>query len=284
MPDDSHRLAEQATGGSSAIKTEVRVRLYCLPALKTNYFWLLQPDEQVPEAYIFDPGDAAPVRDALQKHRLTLSGIVVTHHHWDHTDGIDSLLSAHPVPVYGPKSERIPQVTHTLSEGDTLTLGRLEFQVLATPGHTLDHIAFLLPRRGEQPASLFSADNIFGAGCGRMFEGEPEVFLKTLKRLASLEAETRIYCSHEYTLANIAFALAVEPENAALQRRRDSEQARRDQSEPTVPLTLALELATNPFLRTDQPAVAAAAETHAGATLATEAEVFAEIRRWKDHF
>ncbi|UTF60581.1 hydroxyacylglutathione hydrolase [Gilvimarinus sp. DA14] len=257
------------------------MRLFCFPALQTNYFWLLQPDPDSNKAYIFDPGDAAPVRQQLREHGLELAGIVITHHHWDHTDGIDPLLEYKPVPVYGPSSRKIPQVTHTLQDGDTLVLGELKLQVIATPGHTLEHIAYYLP---GQPPRLFSADNIFGAGCGRMFEGTPDQFLNSLKRLSELPPETLICCSHEYTVDNIHFALTVEPGNQALRDRKQREEAKRARQLPTIPTTLQLELATNPFLRTAQSEVKASAERHLGRSLNSESEVFAAIRAWKDSF
>ncbi len=258
------------------------MRLFSFPALQTNYFWLLQPDDDSNKAYIFDPGDAAPVRRQLNEHKLELAGIVITHHHWDHTDGINDLLQDFPVPVYGPKSVKIPQVTHTLKGGDTLRLGSVELNVQDTPGHTLDHITYYLGH--SEPPRLFSADNIFGAGCGRMFEGSSEQFLNSLKQLAQLPPDTLVCCSHEYTLDNIEFALAVEPNNAALRQRQQNEEAKRAQGLATVPSTLELELATNPFLRTDQPEVITSAERHSGRRLTNESDVFATLRQWKDGF
>ncbi|WP_020209654.1 hydroxyacylglutathione hydrolase [Gilvimarinus chinensis] len=258
------------------------MRLFSFPALQTNYFWLLQPDDNSANAYIFDPGDAEPVRQQLKQHELTLAGIVVTHHHWDHTDGIDDLLTDFNVPVYGPSSPKIPQITHPLKGGDTLALGPLTLEVLDTPGHTLEHIAYFLPN--SEPPRLFSADNIFGAGCGRMFEGSAEQFVNSLQQLCQLPPDTLICCSHEYTIDSIQFALSVEPNNLELRKRQEEEKRKRAQRLPTIPSSLALELATNPFLRTTEVEVIASAEHYSGRRLTSESEVFAAIRHWKDNF
>ncbi len=257
--------------------------IYSLPALKSNYFWLVQPSADQPQAYIFDPGDEPPVTKALQEHGLELAGIVITHHHWDHTDGIAPLLQRFPVPVYGPRSERIPSVTHFLADGDTLPLPGFRLQVIATPGHTLDHIVYL-HRDEEGQHHLFSADNIFGAGCGKRFEGSAAVFYQSLQKLAALPPQTIIYGSHEYTQDNIRFALAVEPDNAQLRARQVQVRQLRDQGQSTLPTRLDLELATNPFLRCEQPAVWRAAEKRAGRPLRSAVEVFDVLRNWKDAF
>lgn len=255
--------------------------VYPIPALESNYFWLLQPDPAKPDVYILDPGDARPVLEFLQHHQLQLAGIIVTHHHWDHTDGIDDLLARFPVPVHGPASQRIPQVTHTLKDSDTLSLPDLQLEVLAVPGHTLDHLAYVY-RDEKGPAKLFCGDTLFAGGCGRMFEGQPEQMLGSLNRLAALPDDTLIYCSHEYTLANLQFAANVEPDNADLQARLQQTRQRREQHLITLPSTIGLERKTNPFLRCHLPTVKAAAESYAKDSLATDAAVFAAVRRWKD--
>ncbi|HTF85872.1 MAG TPA: hydroxyacylglutathione hydrolase [Cellvibrio sp.] len=254
--------------------------VYSIPALESNYFWLLQPVPEEPDAYILDPGDAQPVMDCLHQHQLRLAGIIITHHHWDHTDGIDELLAHFPVPVYGPDSRRIPQVTHNLQDGDTLELPGLRLEVLAVPGHTLDHLAYL--HTDSRPAKLFCGDSLFAGGCGRMFEGQPEQMLASLNKLAALPEDTLVYCSHEYTLPNLQFALKVEPDNKALTDRLQTVQQIRQQHLSTLPSTIAIERRTNPFLRCHLPAIKAAAEQHIGSTLTSDASVFAVIRRWKD--
>lgn len=257
--------------------------IYSLPALKTNYFWLVQPRPDQPRAYIFDPGDEPPVTRALQEHGLELAGIIITHHHWDHTDGIAPLLQRFPVPVYGPFSDRIPAITHRLADGETLPLPDFHLEVIATPGHTLDHIVYL-HRDGREQSHLFSADNIFAAGCGKRFEGSTEVYYRSLQKLAALPPRTIIYASHEYTRDNIRFALAVEPDNAALRAREEEVRNLRARGQATLPTRLDIELATNPFLRCRQPAVWRAAEERAGHPLASPAEVFDVLRTWKDAF
>ncbi|WP_111640859.1 hydroxyacylglutathione hydrolase [Marinimicrobium alkaliphilum] len=258
-----------------------RPRIYALPALDSNYFWLLQPDPGSPDAYIIDPGDAEPVLTALTQRDLKLKGILITHHHWDHTDGLPALLARHPVPVWGPASERIPQVTRPLAEGDRVALPGMPLTVLAVPGHTLDHIAYLhQPAHGA--AQLFCGDALFAAGCGRMFEGEPAQMLNSLDKLAQLPDDTLVYCAHEYTLANLDFARTVEPGNDAINERCVTEMARRREGQATIPTRVGLERRTNPFLRCREPAVQRAAADYSGQALPDAAAVFASLRRWKD--
>ncbi len=258
------------------------MHLSLFPALQTNYFWLLQPDESKPLAYIFDPGDASAVKHQLQDRGLGLAGIIITHHHWDHTDGIDELVSDFNAPVYGPRSDKIPQVDHVLTEGDRLTLPPLTLKVLETPGHTLDHISYWL--RTPEQDWLFCADTLFAGGCGRMFEGSPEQFLHSLKRLKALPEQTQVCCSHEYTLDNLRFAQAAEPDNQAIDERLARESDKRRRGQPTLPSTIGLEKQTNPFLRTDSPSLISTVKAKTGLATLKEHEVFAALRQWKDHF
>lgn len=245
-----------------------------VPILQDNYVWLLQ---QGGRALLVDPGEAAPVAARLAELGLTLSAILLTHHHGDHTGGVAELVAAWGCPVYGPGN--IPLVTDPLVDGDALSLPDmgLHFTVLAVPGHTLDHLAYY----GQ--GVLFCGDTLFACGCGRLFEGTATQMQQSLARLLALPAETQVCCTHEYTLSNQRFALAVEPDNAALQLRSEVDQARRARGEPTLPSTLALERATNPFLRCAEPTVRAAARSQ-GAANDEPAEVFATLRRWKDGF
>ena len=259
------------------------VQIHTIPAFNDNYLWLLG-DGASGQALVVDPGDSAPIKAALNRLGLTLGGILVTHHHPDHIGGVDDLVSEYGCPVYGPHSQRIPQITHPLREGNKLTLLGLELEVLEVPGHTLDHIAYHCSAGGDGQPWLFCGDTLFAAGCGRLFEGSPAQMYNSLTRLAALPATTRVYCAHEYTLANLRFALAVEPGNQALQERQTQVQALREAGTPSVPFTIAEELATNPFLRCHLPVIAEAASRRSGEQLHRPVAVFAAIRDWKDNF
>jgi hydroxyacylglutathione hydrolase len=252
-----------------------------IPAFADNYVWLLREGRA---AVVVDPGDAAPVQDVLDREGLELAAILATHHHGDHVGGIEALVARRRVPVYGPAHEAIPARTHALREGDRVVVGELglELGVLDVPGHTAGHIAYA-GRVAGAPA-LFCGDTLFAAGCGRLFEGTPPVMWASLAKLAALAHDTRVYCAHEYTLANLRFAAAVEPANAALASRARRDATLRERGQPTVPSTLAEELATNPFLRVREPAVRAAARAHAGRALDGDVAVFAELRAWKNTF
>lgn len=250
-----------------------------IPAFTDNYLWGVHDGTN---AWIVDPGDAEPVMVWLEKRQLTLAGILITHHHPDHIGGIDTLhLYAPSAVVIGPDNPRIGGLTRTVGDGDDVTLLGHTFHILSVPGHTLDHLAYFCPTL--TPPRLFCGDTLFAAGCGRLFEGSPAQMWRSLQRLAALPADTLIYCAHEYTLANLRFALAVEPDNAELQQRHRDAQALRAAGQPTVPSTLALELATNPFLRSPKPAVMARAREQEPAVCDSET-AFAALRRWKDQF
>ena len=250
-----------------------------IPAFADNYIWLLRAGRA---AVVVDPGDAAPVQAYLDREGLDLAAIVATHHHGDHVGGIEGLVARRRVPVYGPARESIPARTSALREGDAVVLDELglELLVLDVPGHTAGHIAYT-GRVADAPV-LFCGDTLFAAGCGRIFEGTPATMWTSLSKLAALDPATRVFCAHEYTLANLRFAAAVEPANVALAQRRVRDAALRDRGQPTVPSTIADELATNPFLRANEPAVRAAAEAHAGRLLDGDVAVFAQLRAWKD--
>jgi hydroxyacylglutathione hydrolase len=253
------------------------LQVHPVPAFQDNYLWVLEDGRH---AAVVDPGDAGPVADFLARRSLSLSAILVTHHHADHVGGLDPLIERWRCPVFGPMREEIDGLTERLREGDRITVPGLgvAFSVLDVPGHTAGHIAYA----GEGLA--FVGDTLFACGCGRLFEGTPAQMAASLAKLAALPGATRAYCAHEYTLANIRFAEAVEPGNAALTARHAREAERRARGEPTVPTTLDEELATNPFLRCGEPEVIASAERHAGRRLAGPVEVFAEVRAWKNQF
>nr|VFK33720.1 MAG: hydroxyacylglutathione hydrolase [Candidatus Kentron sp. MB]VFK36024.1 MAG: hydroxyacylglutathione hydrolase [Candidatus Kentron sp. MB]VFK77544.1 MAG: hydroxyacylglutathione hydrolase [Candidatus Kentron sp. MB] len=242
-----------------------------------NYIWQLRESDQR-HAVVVDPGDAAPVVSALEREGVALSAILITHHHGDHTGGVSGLTARYPgIPVFGPR-ERIAGITHLVSEGEIIEPPEtsLSFRVLEVPGHTRGHVAYY----GH--GGLFCGDTLFSVGCGRLFEGSPAEMYGSLQKIADLPVETLIYCAHEYTLDNIRFAKRVEPDNPALAERERQAFARIDKDLPTVPSTLAEELATNPFLRSHVPEVIAAAEAYARRKLPNPVDVFATVRRWKD--
>lgn len=262
------------------------INIITVPAFHDNYLWLFHRAGNS-QAWVVDPGDAQVILAALAEQNLTLAGILITHHHPDHTGGIDSLLEKFPnIPVYGPDGGSVPQVTHGLKDGDTLTLGavdHIEFQVFALPGHTLDHIAYLCESPEAEPI-LFCGDTLFAGGCGRLFEGSAEQMYQSLSKLKGCADNTRVYCAHEYTLANLAFAIAVEPDNETLMQRITVAKKTREQNRPTIPTTIGVEKATNPFMRSEIDNIKQAAEKHSGLSLNQASDVFGAIRQWKDNF
>lgn len=250
-----------------------------VPAFTDNYIWLIINTDNR-HAAIVDPGDAQPVLATMDREHLIPTAILATHHHGDHVGGVPGILGIHPVPVFGPAAENIPGRTHPLREGDVVELDELgaRFRVLEVPGHTAGHIAYY----GHGMA--FVGDTLFMSGCGRLFEGTPAQMHASLCKLAALPDSTRIYCAHEYTLANLRFAATVEPDNQDIAERIAVSKALRDDNQPTVPATLELEKRTNPFLRVHVAAVRSAACNHAGRPLEPGAEVFGAVRRWKDTF
>jgi hydroxyacylglutathione hydrolase len=278
-----------------------------IPAFADNYLWMLHDGKR---ALVVDPGDAAPVSRYLKEHALQLEAILVTHHHADHTGGVDELREATGAKVYGPAAERIPEPYEPLREGDSITAMGLDFQVIEVPGHTSGHIAFFcaptlftscntLPPEGADLARggpslrplqnankrplLFCGDTLFSGGCGRLFEGTPAQMLASLDKLAALPGDTCVCCTHEYTLSNLRFALAVEPGNAALAEYHAQCIQLREHDKPTLPTSIAQELLINPFLRTRQAAVKTAA-LHFDAAAHDDTSVFAAIRQWKNQF
>lgn len=251
--------------------------LVSLPILTDNYIWLLHDGSS---AIAVDPGEAEPLLHYLQLHGLRLQAVLCTHHHYDHVDGIPALRRAHPdLTVYGPATPRFAAwVTHPVVEGSQLPLLGQTFQVLETPAHTLDHVVYYAG------PWLFAGDVLFACGCGRLFEGTPAQLQQSLQRLAALPAETLLCCTHEYTLSNQRFALAVEPDNLALQQRHARDAQRRAAGLSTLPSTLAEEGLTNPFLRCEQASVQRAVSQQAGAVLTDSLAVLVALRCWKDVF
>jgi hydroxyacylglutathione hydrolase len=246
-------------------------------ALSDNYIWLVADDEG--NAFVVDPGEAAPVEAALKERGWTLKAILLTHHHNDHIGGVSDLVRDHDVEVYATADPRIQPKNHFVEDGDVITLEapKAIFKVMSIPGHTSSHIAYF----GE--GFLFCGDTLFSIGCGRLFEGTPEQMLASLDRFADLPPETLVCCAHEYTTSNIRFALTVDPDNTPLRLRRDEVARLREEGRPSVPSRLADEYAANPFLRVDSDAIVrwVGAQGEAGAT---RTERFAALRRAKDSF
>ena len=248
-------------------------------AFSDNYIWLILGADAGRVAVV-DPGDAAPVFETLAQHGLSLAAILVTHHHADHAGGVPALLAATGAPAFGPARERMPAGVHGLAHGERVRIDGLglEFGVLDVPGHTAGHIAYC----GH--GAVFCGDTLFSAGCGRLFEGTAGQMLASLDRLAALPGETAVYCGHEYTEANLRFALAVEPANSAIMDYVKRVAELRAQGRPSLPSTIELEKRVNPFLRCRHEDVKSSAERRAGRTLPAPEAVFAEIRSWKDTF
>lgn len=251
-----------------------------LPAFQDNYLWLLHEGHR---ALVVDPGDAQPVLACLQQNGLQLEAILVTHHHADHIGGLNEVRDATGAAVYGPAYEAIPGPLTRLSQGDQATALGLRFEVLDVPGHTAGHIAYYCPDVDGTPL-VFCGDTLFSGGCGRLFEGTPAQMLASLDALAALPEATRVCCTHEYTLANLRFAVTVEPGNADLLQYRERCEDLRARNLPTLPSTIGQEKRINPFLRTRLPAVAQAAQAFDGARPEDEVAVFAAIRQWKNEF
>ncbi|MFM8901144.1 MAG: hydroxyacylglutathione hydrolase [Burkholderiales bacterium] len=254
------------------------MNLIALPAFTDNYIWMLHDGRR---AIVVDPGDAAPVLQALASEQLTLVGILVTHHHQDHTAGLSGLRSVSKGPVWGPARESIASPVVPVGEGDTLSLLGHAWTVLDIPGHTSGHVAYFSELGGEPV--VFCGDTLFSAGCGRLFEGTPEQMWASLKRLAALPSDTRLCCGHEYTLANLAFAQAVEPDNQDVAEHMVWCQKTREQQLPTLPSSVERELRINPFLRVHVAGVIQQALQH-GAQGTDGVQVFAALRQWKNMF
>lgn len=251
-----------------------------IPAFSDNYIWVIaSPDSNM--VAVVDPGDEAPVLAYLEENNLQLSAILITHHHNDHTGGVEALKDRFKTPVYGPSNSPFQGITHPLNDGDSIQLMGASVAIKAIPGHTLDHISYYSERHKPQ---LFCGDTLFLAGCGRLFEGTAKQMLNAMNYFSSLPDDTEVYCTHEYSMANLAFAEAVEPNNDAIKNaiRRCAEQ--REQDQPTLPTSIAEEKLINPFMRTQHEDVVSAALGFSRSSLSNEVEVFASIREWKNQF
>jgi hydroxyacylglutathione hydrolase len=255
------------------------LNIQAIPALNDNYIWFIE-DTDTRRVLIVDPGDAKPVIEAIEQQQLIPAALLITHGCHDHVDGINQLVKLYNTPVYGPKKETIPSINHPLIACENLIIepNLPEITILDIPGHTIGHIAFLIND------CLFCGDTLFGAGCGRLHSGDAKKMFSSLQQISELPFQTKIFCAHEYTQANLHFAEAVEPDNSDIQQRIFDTAALRQQGKPSLPSTLTIELATNPFLRCGQPNVIQAAEFFSGKQLSTALEVFTELRLWKDRF
>lgn len=250
------------------------VAVTVVPVLSDNYVWVIKLAGD--RVAVVDPGVGEPVINSLRQQGLVLAAVLLTHHHNDHCGGVEALCSSMPVPVYGPARERISGVSNPVGEGSRIELDGLLLEVWEVPGHTAGHVAYL------GPELLLSGDTLFAGGCGRLFEGTAEQMWRSLSRMAALPGSTKVYCGHEYTVANLRFARQVEPDNSSIQERLAAAEQLRQHQLPTVPSTIELECRTNPFLRCQQQTVISAASRHAGSQLRGGAAVLAEVRRWKD--
>lgn len=258
-----------------------------IPAFTDNYIWCLS-DPDTGKALIVDPGQADPVTEHLEREGLTLDTILITHHHPDHTGGVAGLRKTHrPERVVGPADSPFTGVTSTVHPGDTLVWEDMEFEVMAVPGHTLDHVAYFSENRVNGAEVLFCGDTLFVCGCGRLFEGTPAQMRESLASLRELPDSTAVYCAHEYTLANLRFARSWLPEDKGLARFESECKTLRDRGEPTVPSSIGREKALNPFLRWDDPEVVEKARDYARQNrldAGSDDGVFAAVRHGKDHF
>lgn len=252
-------------------------QVIALPLYSDNYAWLIH---NTTDAWIIDPGQADPVAAVIQELGVTLQGMLVTHRHWDHVNGIEALFSLYPVPVYG-SADIHPGITHPLIEGDNLTLGGLSLQVWETPGHTADHLGFYI----EEAGWFFCGDTLFSAGCGRLKQtGNMQDLFNSLQRIASLPGQTELFCSHEYTLSNLAFAQSIEPNNLTIKKRIEHAEELRAENTPSIPSTLEQELSYNPFLRLGYSDIIDFVEKTTQEKALNAFEIFKYLRQQKDNY
>jgi hydroxyacylglutathione hydrolase len=252
-----------------------------IPAFNDNYIWALRSDQHPGQAVVVDPGDAAPVQAWLTANNCSLAAILITHHHADHTGGVEALVKSFNIPVYGPEHSPFGGITDPLKDGATLELLANRLQIKAVPAHTKDHISYFVS--GDRP-QLFCGDTLFLAGCGRLFEGSARQMLTAMHYFASLPDDTEVYCTHEYSLSNLAFAASVEPDNRDIRSVHEHCHQLRAEGEPTLPSSIAQEKRINPFMRTAVPGVIQAATGYTGTPLESEVEVLAALREWKNRF
>ena len=251
-----------------------------ISAFDDNYIWAIHAPETA-NVFVVDPGQSEPVEAFLAEHELNLAGILITHHHHDHTEGVAALTTERDIPVYGPEESPFEGITEPLNNDSVLEIFGLPIMIHAVPGHTLDHISYLID--GVTP-QLFCGDTLFLAGCGRLFEGSPEQMLAAMHYFRDLPDSTLVYCTHEYSMANLAFAAAVEPNNTHILNCIDKCRTLRQENKETLPSTIEQEKRVNPYMRTDQPDVIAAAIDYDSQASGSETQVFAALREWKNNF
>ncbi len=248
-----------------------------IKAFTDNYIWAIVTDSTVT---VVDPGDPNAVEKYLNQNKLLLKNILITHHHYDHTGGITKLSENRNLKVYGPKGGHIEGITNQLTEGSKIQVEGISFEVFETPGHTLDHISYY----SLEENILFCGDTLFSGGCGRLFEGTPQQMFTSLKKLSTLPSETKVFCTHEYTLSNLSFALEVEPENQKLLDYFNKVSKQRENDEISLPSSIDLENKINPFLRTKVDQIKLNAENYSNTRNLDEVEVFSAVRSWKDNY
>lgn len=254
-------------------------KIIAIRAFKDNYIWTIH-SLGGSDIVVVDPGDADPVISYLHENNFNLEAILLTHHHWDHSGGILPLVRKYPhIKAYGPKGEKVDGINHFVAEGDEITLPKvnIKLKVIDIPGHTLGHIAFV------DKNMLFCGDTLFSCGCGKIFEGTPEQMFRSLEKIKNLPKSIMIYCGHEYTLSNIAFAQTVDPNNKMLEKKLYFVK-KLAINHPSLPVSLESELQTNPFLRCDNPAIIASVQNHCGFQLDNPIAVFTHLRQWKNQF
>ena len=254
------------------------LEIFAIPAFTDNYIWALRKEKQL---VVVDPGDPNAVQDILLKENLDLIAILITHWHPDHTGGLLELSKEKEIPVYGPKGGHIEGITNELGENDQITILGNTFKVFETPGHTLDHISYFSDQ--ENPI-LFCGDTLFSGGCGRLFEGTPTQMYNSLSKFSSLPEETKVFCTHEYTLSNLNFAVEVEPTNKELLKYYEEVSNKRNNDEITLPSNIKLEKNINPFLRSSESSIKKSAEKYSSKSNLDNIETLSVIRSWKDNF
>ena len=251
-----------------------------LNAFSDNYIWILESEGKVA---VVDPGDAKPVHDYIEKTGFSISEVLITHHHWDHTGGLEELISDYGCLAYGPSGGHIKGITNPLTDNEIFSvLGNFEFTAFSAPGHTNDQLSYFC--NSTKKPILFSGDTLFYGGCGRLFEGTPEDMLFSMDRYKELPSNTLVYCGHEYTESNLRFASTVEPQNKEIGKKIKEVQESRKLNNPSLPSIIETELKINPFLRCREQSVIRAAEDYSNKKLFKTAEVLGEIRNWKDNF